>query len=268
LVTYLKTYEPSLYSEYVFEKYRSNCSPDEPVIKTPVKPIKTPVKTVYTLPLPLVSNMDINSAVRVYVASRSLPSYPFQYAEKFYEFSSQFHPTLKDVKKDEPRLIIPFFDRKGSVFAYQGRDLTGRSILKYITITVDPKTPKIFGIDRVDFKKPILIVEGPIDSLFLPNCLASVNGSLVATANKLRGIVPQENITLVYDNEPRNAVIVGEYKKAIELGYKIVLWPKSMDGIKDINDMVQLNKNPVLSIQNNTYSGLGAKLEFNRWKKV
>ena len=36
---------------------------------------------------------------------------------------------------------------------------------------------KIFGLNRIDKSKPIYVVEGPIDSLFLDNCVAVAGSS-------------------------------------------------------------------------------------------
>lgn len=271
LGSFLKTYHESLYSEYVFEKYRNNVVSDSPIITSvPQIPKKVPERVQErskTLDLPYLSDLPQNHPARLYAASRSLPDYRFQYAENFYEFSSRYKEDLKDVTRDEPRLIIPFFDRAGSVFAYQGRDLSGMAPQKYITIIVNPKIPKVFGIDRIDLKKPIKIVEGPIDSLFLKNCLASVNASLVATAKKLSSVLSKDKITLVYDCEPRNEVIVGHYQSAIKDGYNIVIWPETQSE-KDINDLILSGKSPEKIIEQNTYSGLMAQLMFDKWKRV
>lgn len=271
LFSYLRDYHPNLFTEYNFERYRVNSY--DSVITTKSEPTQEPIKTTQVqlikLELPYVKDMDKNDPVAVYVASRRLPDYPFQYCHNFYEFSSQFNPDFLDIKKDEPRLIIPFFDHLGNVFAYQGRDLSGKASQKYITVTVNSKVPKIFGIDRIDLKKPIKIVEGPIDSLFLNNSVASVNASLVTAAKKLeKAGINKSLLTLVYDNEPRNKQIVAHYEFAIKSGYNIVVWPSSPIKKEDINDLVLIGKNPEKIIEQNTYSGLSAQLQFNQWKKI
>jgi hypothetical protein len=48
---------------------------------------------------------------------------------------------------------------------------------------------------------------------------------------------------------------------------KVCIFPKSLKE-KDINDMVLAKMNPVDIIDNNTYSGLQARLIFNQWKKI
>lgn len=271
LVNFLKLYQRQLFDEYLFDKFKNGGQ--TPVITTKTSsaaPVKVPIRKKISLDLPLVSELLEDHPARLYVESRRLPAYPFQYTPNFFKFSSQYNEQLSTGKTDECRLVIPFFDREGGVFAYQGRDLGGRSKNKYITIQINKKIPKIFGLDRLDVNKEILIVEGPLDSLFLPNTIASVNASLVSTANKLLNGInkPQASIVIVLDNEPRSATIVAEYKKAIESGYKIVLWPREVDGIKDINEMVLRGIDPLKVIKKNTYSGLEAKLQFSKWKKI
>jgi transcription elongation factor Elf1 len=266
VVTFLKNHYNSLYNEYIIEKYRVTGNDREK--ETFKIPVSAPVIKPNSLDLPLVKNLPVTHIARQYVDSRNLPEYGFQFAEDFYGFCQQYNSSIPETKNKEPRLIIPFFDRKGNVFAFQGRDLTGKSKQKYITITIDDKTPKIFGIDRLDVKQPVIIVEGPIDSLFLPNCIASVNASLVATAKKLTGVINKTSTTLVYDNEPRNKIIVEQYQKAIDAGYPIVIWSKECEGLKDVNDMILAGIDVKKVIKKNTFSGIMAKIKFLEWKKV
>lgn len=268
LGAFLKLYHVDLHREYVFEKYRNEGSPDTPVIRNTVQPTKITQDDVSIKSLRLVSAMDKDSVPAKYIESRKLPPYAFYYAEKFNELAAKYNPVFKELESDGDRIVIPFFDRAGNITAFQGRDLTGKSDLKYITVQVNPKIPTIFGLERITRSKPILVVEGPLDSLFLPNCVASVNASLVATAETLQKAINKEQIILVFDNEPRNVQIVSAYEKAIKAGYKIVIWPKNVDGIKDINDMVLHGLEPHKIIQRNTHSGLMASIEFSKWKKV
>jgi len=224
----------------------------------------------FVLELPYTKDLPSDHPANIYIANRKLPIYPYQVADKFYEFAQTFNGEMEIPKKDERRLVIPFFDRKGNVYAFQGRDLSGKSKLKYITITVDPKTPKIFGVDRLNLSEEVIVVEGPLDSLFLPNCIASVNASLVSTAKKLTKFcgLNQNRMILVLDNEPRNKDIHKQYQKAIDEGYRIVIWPNIVNEKEDINDMVLSGKDPLNIIKKNTFSGLMAQLKFNAWRKT
>lgn len=259
---YLKNHEPDLFSEYKFETYRTGVTDSAPVVTTKIE--EKPAKRVSSLSLPLVSELPENAACAVYVRSRGIPDYPLYYAEDFNKFCEEF--TDIEMGKSVPRLVIPFFDKKGRIYALQGRDLTGTSAVKYLTVPIDPKMPLMFGIDRVNVKERVHIVEGPIDSLFLPNSIAAVNSGLLSTARKLSPVVNKR--TLIFDNEPRNREIVAMYEAALKEDESVVIWPTSPAKKEDINDMVLAGKDPMKVIEKRTFSGLMGLMELNKWKRI
>jgi hypothetical protein len=118
----------------------------------------------------------------------------------------------------------------------------------------------IYGQERLDINKKIYCVEGPLDSLFLPNCLATAG--LNFKELKLSHII-------VLDNERRNVQIVDALKKVIANGYSVCIWPDNLNE-KDINEMVMNGKtvNEILSIiDSNTYTGLQADFQLSEWKR-
>ena len=48
----------------------------------------------------------------------------------------------------------------------------GKEQPKYLTVKLDENKQKVYGLDTVNLQEPLHIVEGPIDSMFLKNCLA------------------------------------------------------------------------------------------------
>ena len=126
--------------------------------------------------------------------------------------------TLVPRRNEHPRLVIPFYDEKGKVFAAQGRAF-GKEQPKYLTIKFEDR-PKIFGLDRVDLTERVYVVEGPIDSLFLNNCLA-VAGS------DFRDL-PTCEATIIMDNEPRSKETITRMEKLINSDYELVIWPESL----------------------------------------
>ena len=118
-------------------------------------------------------------------------------------------------------------------------------------------------MDRVNLSKPIYLVEGPVDSLFLDNCVASADANLSVTAKTIKS----NDITLVFDNEPRNKNIVNLMQNAIKDGYKIVIWPDNVVG-KDINEMYNNGIDVKSVIDSNTYKELKARMQLHSWKKV
>jgi hypothetical protein len=92
---------------------------------------------------------------------------------------------------------------------------------------------------------------------------------LISTGRKLIAIgINKSAITLVFDNEPRNGIIVSLYESAIKEGFNVVIWPKCCDNIKDINEMIIERLNPIDIITKNTYNSLSAQLQFNKWKRI
>lgn len=268
-VTFVKQQYPHLYNEYVFERYKRNDSPTILAEEPSFKVAKIERKT--KLDIPYVADLPDDHPVKQYVASRKLPDYPFQMTTEFYKLVSMYNDDVEHIegRKDETRLIIPFFDREGNVHAFQGRDMSGKSAQKYITVIVNPKVPKIFGICQVDFKKEIYMTEGPLDSLFLPNAIASVNAALSSTADKICAINNnlKDRMTLILDNEPRNSNVLKQYRNAIESNYRVVIWPNALKH-KDINDMVLTGLDPLKIIKKHTFRGLLAEMEFNKWKRI
>ena len=159
-------------------------------------------------------------------------------------------------------------DSNQDCFGIQGRSFKPDGI-RYITIIFDDTKPKIFGLDSVDFSKKTYITEGPIDSMFLPNAVAMAGSNGVKTIDNI-AFEYKQNIVFVYDNEPRNKDICKIMDKVIESGYNIVFWPDHILQ-KDINEMVMGGIDPAdirLILDNNTYSGLQAKMKMVTWRKT
>ena len=179
---------------------------------------------------------------------------------EFYKFTNKLIPNkFPSLDGDHPRLLIPFRDEEGEIFAYQGRAF-GNEQPKYLTIKLQDRD-KIFGLDRVNKKEEVYVVEGPLDSLFLDNCIA-VAGADMPSLNC--------DFTVVFDNEPRNKEICKLIKKTIKSGVKICLWPDTMK-YKDINDMILggYTKEEVQKIiKNNTYQSASAAVRFATWRKI
>ena len=172
------------------------------------------------------------------------------------------------LKEDDPRLVIPFYNKDKCLVSFQGRAL-GESKMRYITVKLDDDNHKIFGMDRIDLDDPekdVYVTEGPIDSMFLDNAIATADSNLRSAAKH----IDKSKLVLVFDNEPRNKDICRQMEECIEEHYKIVVWPEMIEE-KDINEMI-LNGFSSDEIQDiiskNTFQNLRAKIEFINWKKV
>lgn len=206
-----------------------------------------------------------------YLKGRKIPKKfwnKLYFTANYKKFCDEVYPTHDKEITPDARLVIPFFDEWNSLSGVSGRALANAdSKLRYVTIkTNDSPNKLIYGLDRVDFTKPVKIVEGPIDSLFLNNCIASGDSSLHITA---KNILAEKKI-LIFDNEPRNKEIVKLMKDAIMLGHDVVIWPDVLKE-KDINEMVMsgISSDEIEAIiSKNTFSGLEAQAKFVFWKKV
>jgi hypothetical protein len=267
----LKEVNPNLQKEYALEKFSGGhrTTPETTYQKTDLKFKKRPQYLKTPLgKLKKVSQLTPDHPVKQYVLKRKIPAnqhFKLFYAPKFYEFAQQFGYSF-DVDKDEPRLIIPFINANGELLGFQGRSFK-KTGLRYITIKVDEDAPKIFGLDNIDRSKTVHIVEGPIDSMFLDNAVAMGGADMTSGSLNLIGA---DNVTFVFDNEPRNLEILKRIEKVIDLGYNISLFPDSIVQ-KDINDMVIAGMDPdeiQAIISSNTFKGLAAKAKLSEWRKV
>jgi hypothetical protein len=201
-----------------------------------------------------------------YLTKREIPKKwwnDFYFVESAQSLSSINYKYNKRVLGNDPRLVLPFYDRQKNLIGVTGRALND-SQLRYLTLRFDEEKPLIFNLDKVDFNQPLYVVEGPIDSLFLDNCIAVAGSDFSKVTNE----ISKSNSTLVFDNEPRNKEIIKKMRKMSELGYKVCVWPETIKE-KDINDMV-LNRIPdiVDVIKENTQQGLSLNLVINNWSKV
>jgi hypothetical protein len=259
----IKYLDSKIYKDYILERYSSGVKTVDPKqefhFNAPVFRKKSVLKN-----LKSISDLPKEHPARIIIEKRKLPSESYSdlyLCESFYKFTNSLIPNkFPSLDGDHPRLLIPFRDKDGEVFAYQGRSF-GDEIPKYITIKLDSDADKIFGLDKVDKNKKIYVVEGPIDSLFLDNCIAVAG----ADFNNVQG-----DVTVIYDNEPRNKEIVKQIEKTINQGRSIVLWPDTLKE-KDINDMILsgYTKSQIQKIiKDNTFEGVAAKLRFTKWKKI
>lgn len=252
---FLKDVDPQLHKQYSLEKFKSGFTGKNFVVDEPEFVFDKP-KFVQRIVLPLCSEVESAST---YLRNRGIDPTKFHFAEDFGEFVRSFKGMDHQNLRKEPRIIIPIYYKK-NLIGFQGRALDSKSV-KYITIMLEEGAPKIYGLDTIDQKLPVYVVEGPFDSTFINNSVAlcGADGDL--------GYLKGSDCVYTFDNEPRNGEIVRRIGRVISRGEKVVIWPTSITE-KDINDMVLAGHNVQEVIESNTYSGLEAKLKFNTWKKI
>jgi len=264
---FLKQVDESLIKEYQLERYRNGTErgnytkPDfseakeKPVFKERIR-----LESIESLP-------EEHFAKR-YIKSRKIPvvfESELYFAPDFKQFVETLGIEKENLHKDDQRLVIPFYDSKKNLIAIQGRAL-GKSELRYITIKLNDDFDKVFGLDRINQDEMIYVVEGPIDSMFLENAVATADANL----ESITKLFDKSQVTLVFDNEPRNKQIVEKINLAVDNHFNVVIWPEFIDS-KDINEMVLDGFSPDEIqdiISKNTFVNLRAKMEFVNWKKI
>lgn len=277
---FLQELDLQLYSEFSIEKLKETGAARQiendkhKDLHDFVQKLKKPVflKEGSLKGLKKVSQLNSEHPIKSYVESRKIPN-PYHaklfYCPKFYDWCNEVIPGKFDkdaLKNDGARLLIPFIDKHQKMHAFQGRSIDSSSNLRYITLVNDESVPKIYGLDTVDFTKKTYVLEGPIDSMFLPNSIATAGGDLVATVKDL----PKKNLVVVYDNEPRSIETKRKLERAIINGYTVCIWPDNLDH-KDINDMVLAGLSSDFIryiIDTHSFNDLRARLELTKWSKV
>jgi len=261
--SFLKDLDPETHKEYIFEKFKDGKTGKNFVTEAPediFKKVETSKPTfkeklVITLP-----SAFLESRSKEYLESRAIFSGEFYFARNFMEFVNTIKPnTFKTVQFGEERIVIPLI-RNNTLIGVQGRALSSNPI-KYLTIMLDDDAPKVYGLDTIDKRLPVYVVEGPFDSTFINNSVA-----LCGSDGEIRDLERSDKV-FVYDNEPRNKEIVNRIERCIERGERVVIWPTTIRE-KDINDMVLSGHNVQEIVESNVYTGLQAKLKFTTWKKV
>lgn len=262
---FLSHVDDTLCQEYTLERYKLNSNYNSP--EPDFSEAKSKPTFKQKIDLPSIESLPTEHFAKQYVMNRKIPESFYNdlyYTDNFKQFVLSFG-IEKDLYDNEKRLVIPFYDKEKNLTGFQGRALNDSKI-RYITIRLKEDVPRVFGVDRIDEEKPIYVVEGPIDAMFLDNAVAVSNSNL----SSITQIYDKSKVILVFDNEPRNAEIVKLMDKAVDEHFNMVIWPEMIDE-KDINDMI-LNgytKEELHDIiEGNTYINLGAKLQLMNWKKV
>ena len=259
--TFMRNVAPTLYDDYRLQRYKK--MDDAPVIRKEVVQVKKPelVFDAVLDRLKCVASLPRSHPVHALLDKRAISTEArkrLYFAPKFFEFVSQYDERFLGRTDEHPRLIIPYFNMHGKVFAFTSRAF-GDEKPKYIHTRLSEHEEMIYGLETIDPSKPILVVEGQIDSLFLENCVAV--GGASYDCQFLKQI--KSNCVIVPDNDfRRNRHVYKQVRKVIEQGFAVALLPEEFP--KDINDCVKEGISPETLkryIQSHTLSGNGALLE-------
>jgi len=273
LANLLKNLDTALHSEYVLERYKTGESGvknySNVAISVPSPKFGRLQKSKVFEHAEWINKLSPEHFCLIYATKRLIPTQFYDkllFTSHYKQFITSLVPNHGKQLLDDARLVIPFYNVYNELIAVSGRALeTSDKTLRYVTIRVKESDDKlIYGLDRVDLNKPVKIVEGPIDSMFLSNCVASGDANLTLVAKD----IDCAKKILIFDNEPRNKEIVKMMQDAIKSGHDIVIWP---DIIKDINEMIVsgISVDEIESIiSTNSFTDIKAQMRFVSWKKI
>jgi transcription elongation factor Elf1 len=271
----LKNVDSELHKEYVLERYKSGESGfsnfKDPKFDIPSPKFDKVSKQTVFKHAQSIGELPPGHYCLNYAQHRKLPEDKYNllyFTPNYKEFILSLVPDYEKELLPDARLVIPFYNEYNELIAVSGRALeTSDKTLRYVTVrTIESNNKLVYGMDRVNLDKPVRIVEGPIDSLFLDNCIASGDANLALTA---KNIDCKEKL-LIFDNQPRNKEVCKLMLDAIKLEHNVVIWPDYIES-KDINDMIVtgISKDEIETIiSSNSFCGLEAQTRFTFWKKV
>ncbi len=165
------------------------------------------------------------------------------------------------------RVLIPFFNKEGLVYNFQGRDIQDhpdeiRKNKKYIFAQFDAMElpdDKIYKMYLADPEKTVYICEGIIDSEFVDNGVALCG---VSTSQEkldyIKAMWPKR--TYCIDSPWSDAAGYNKIFDLLSLGERCFIIPKEYKHCKDMNDLavaLKVFKIPEEFIEKNTYEGQG-----------
>lgn len=274
LGNFMKKHSPILYKEYALERLSEGVSKgslmdfveDKEVDDTP-----EPVRGLWPLKkIKKISQLQWNHTAKKYIQNRLIPN-PFHaklyYTNDFAEWVNSMIPDKLNPKNKEKRIIIPLISSDNNLVGFQGRLVSGDG-QRYITIILNERAPRVFGLDSVNLQKHVYCFEGPFDSMFVDNSIAVCGSDMMQGLQRVN--LDRSKVTLVFDNERRNPQIIKKIENAIDSGYNICLWPSNIVQ-KDVNEMVMSGMSVAdikLIIDSNTYNGLSAKMALSTFKRI
>lgn len=268
----LKRLNLNLYGEFLFEKVNEERSAAP--VESPVQSTHQPEKfhqhlgdvPVYNVRSQAEPGKPLHAVYR-FCHDRKLPDTVLDRLYATRQAKSWLLPLVGEDKVRDLHDAVPYLIQPlKTVTGWYGAQLRRVDAKEFTTFRWGITPIKLFGLDVVDFTKPVYVVEGPIDSLFIPNAIAALGSDLVSAVHLGIdcGAIPQSvDVVYVWDNEPRNAQVVKCMRHAVSMGYKVVFWPKGYP--KDINDAVKGGLS--LDFLSRVYTGLRANLELENWRK-
>ena len=276
LSKFLEQFDRGIHEQYTLEKYRSGTTgrnesePEYNFAEPKFGKCRASTEDVEREPLCVglssLSELQEDHPAVVFLLDRQIPRdkhHLLYFAPNFGAWAKTIDPDMQ--LGNEPRLIIPII-HEGRLIGANCRSFDPKSSSRYITLRKEKNEDRMwFGLDRVDSTRPVVVVEGPLDSLFLPNAVAIIGLGKCATLPKELGSDP----IFALDNEPRNKELVKTMQELVDNKRTLCIWPDTIKE-KDINEMVLAGTQScdiLNTILQNSCSGSTATLRLSKWRR-
>lgn len=259
---FLRHCNSALHDQYMLERYKEGFG-NRPEHATPanvemqfIRPSrKFPPNDCVSL-----DNIRDDHPARKYVESRQIPSTALSNIY-WWEYDDS------DVGGEnwQNRIILPYHNKHGRVVMIQGRAYDDDP-RRYISKKYGADDEKAYNYNRINQHVPVLVFEGPFDSMFCSNAIAVGNSNLSAIKH-----IPKSQLILCWDNEPRSPEICKLIARAIRNQYRVFIWPDTIKS-KDLNaawisgELQDINSIDSM-IYDHSDQGAEAMLRFNKWRK-
>ena len=268
---FLEFYDNDLYREYCFEEFKTPAKKKDDEINYPKNTIKKVFDgSIVDRILTRVDKLEESHPAVAYLKSRNVPheAYSRIHFIEHIKDIKQLNPKYAEkVTSLEPRILFVSYNNYGHIAGITARAIDNNPI-RYINLSIDDDYPHVFGLERIDKNDLVIVLEGAIDSLFIPNSVAMSCASFIEPFERIG--LNKNNAIFVYDNEPRNKDIVRAMRKSIKAGYKVCIWGE-MNSCKDVASMVEsgIDASSIKGhLINHSYSGMGALVLLEKWKKI
>jgi 5S rRNA maturation endonuclease (ribonuclease M5) len=135
------------------------------------------------------------------------------------------------------RMIIPFYDHNNKMYYFQARTLSNKEP-KYLNMK-GKKEFALYNLYNIDKSKPVIITEGPIDSMFIDNAIATLG---LEMSKHMKKTLSNLDCYYLFDNDEPGKKFARKFHLN---GKKVFIWEKFKyydKKIKDINDVVKNNE--------------------------
>ena len=276
LSKFLEQFDRGIHEQYTLEKYRSGTTgrnesePEYKFAEPKFGKCRASTEDVEREPLCVglssLSELQEDHPAVVFLLDRQIPRdkhHLLYFAPNFGVWAKTIDPDMQ--LGNEPRLIIPIV-HEGRLIGANCRSFDPKSASRYITLRKEKSEDRMwFGLDRVDSTRPVVVVEGPLDSLFIPNAVAIIGLGKCVTLPKELGSDP----IFALDNEPRNRELVRTMQELLANKRTICVWPNTV-AEKDINEMILAGTSAETihkTIMENACYGASAVFKLMRWRR-